>query len=531
MGEPVSTILGGLGVAGLVSVCLDCFDIVHDGLNLGRDYVLMEGRFSALRIRLFAWSKACGFLGESGPDPRLSNAAWRGHVQKQLNCICFLFMDAAKIVKKYDLVERHALQAARLGSPNAPFIDEGMQDFLRRIKQTKSRAGFLGVFIWALKDRKKFQELIDNLKEFVEALELVAKNLDLFDVQQRFIQYEIESISDINALEIIASSGIEEAGNDTLSDIASQRLLELRSNSNQTHSTYQSHRSRDTSGRSEGETFHSAASCLEQENTLASIEEDQEDLTTPPRTSLEEPILSSRQIGTSNDPTLVYNRQMMQNLFQQHGKPSSQPIHLDDASWGARLQEGEHVWLVKHKYHVVENTGFAGTLGRNSWKRIFKELRSAVSNPYLVVSLFSPGGLPSLGELPVVLLTIEGPPHSPYRDGIFHLWLTYPSVYPFSPLKLRFLTPIYHPNIDDRGEICMDTLSHGWSTNNGMGTVVMSLCSLLSDPDVEDPLVPELAALYVKNRSLYEKNAEEYTKMHATFDQSFPEYGVHVVKA
>jgi ubiquitin-conjugating enzyme E2 D/E len=430
-------------------------------------------------------------------------------------------MDAAKIVKKYDLVERHALQAARVGSPNAPFIDESMQDFLRRIRKTNSRAGFLGAFVWAVKDRRKFQELIDNLKEFVEALELVAKNLHLFEVQQQFIQYEIESISDIDALESIATSGIEEAGNAALSDIASQRLLELRSNSNQTTSTHQSHRNR---VQSEGETFYSAASHLEQENTLASIEEVGGDLATPFRTSLEDPILSSRQNGTSDDPTLLHNRQMMQGLFRRYGKPSSQPIHLDGASWGTRLRQWKHVGLAKH--HGAETTKFASTSALGSCRRrIIQELESAQNTPFLAFSQVS------LGEPPVVLLTMEGPPYSPYRDGIFHLRITYPYDYPFRPLKLRFLTPIYHPNIDDGGDICMDLLSHNWIANNTIEIVVMALCSLLSDPDVEDPLVPELAALYVKDRSLYEKNAEAYTKMHATFDQSFPEYGVHPVEA
>jgi hypothetical protein len=67
-----------------------------------------------------------------------------------------------------------------------------MQAFLTRIRKTKSRAGVLGALRWAVKDRKKFQELIDNLKEFIEALELVANNLNLFEVRQQFIHYEIE---------------------------------------------------------------------------------------------------------------------------------------------------------------------------------------------------------------------------------------------------------------------------------------------------------------------------------------------------
>jgi ubiquitin-conjugating enzyme E2 D/E len=156
-------------------------------------------------------------------------------------------------------------------------------------------------------------------------------------------------------------------------------------------------------------------------------------------------------------------------------------------------------------------------------RRIKKEMSSVQDSPFIDVSPVS------FGENPIVLVTVEGLPHSPYRGGIFHLSATYPLEYPFKPLRLRFLTTIYHPNIDDRGEICMDIVAENWATNLTITSVIQGLFSLLSDPGLEDPLVPEVAALFVKDRPLYEKNAEMYTKMHATCQQSFPDYGVHPV--
>jgi hypothetical protein len=50
----------------LVTVCLDCFDRVQDGLSLVKDFIFLEGQFSAPRIRLFAWAKVCGFKSDSG---------------------------------------------------------------------------------------------------------------------------------------------------------------------------------------------------------------------------------------------------------------------------------------------------------------------------------------------------------------------------------------------------------------------------------------------------------------------------------
>lgn len=55
-------------------------------------------------------------------------------------------------------------------------------------------------------------------------------------------------------------------------------------------------------------------------------------------------------------------------------------------------------------------------------------------------------------------LEITGPEDSPYEDGIFELDLSVTNRYPFEPPKLRFITPIYHPNIDSTGRICLDLL-------------------------------------------------------------------------
>ena len=45
-----------------------------------------------------------------------------------------------------------------------------------------------------------------------------------------------------------------------------------------------------------------------------------------------------------------------------------------------------------------------------------------------------------------------------YVGGLFRLELFLPGEYPMGPPKVRFLTKIYHPNIDRLGRICLDIL-------------------------------------------------------------------------
>lgn len=44
---------------------------------------------------------------------------------------------------------------------------------------------------------------------------------------------------------------------------------------------------------------------------------------------------------------------------------------------------------------------------------------------------------------------IMGPKDTPYEDGVFHIDIKIPERYPFEPPRLRFVTPVYHPNIDE----------------------------------------------------------------------------------
>ncbi len=89
--------------------------------------------------------------------------------------------------------------------------------------------------------------------------------------------------------------------------------------------------------------------------------------------------------------------------------------------------------------------------------------------------------------------TIMGPDDSAYAGGVFFLDIHFPSDYPFKPPKVSFTTRIYHCNINATGGICLDILKDAWSPALTISKVLLSICSLLTDANPNDPLVPDIA--------------------------------------
>ncbi|KAL0211099.1 hypothetical protein P9112_009397 [Eukaryota sp. TZLM1-RC] len=142
--------------------------------------------------------------------------------------------------------------------------------------------------------------------------------------------------------------------------------------------------------------------------------------------------------------------------------------------------------------------------------RINKEISRLMRDPITGISVtVDPSNNRSLTA------QVAGPPGTPYEGGVFTIEMFLPQNYPMEPPKCRFATDVYHMNIDSLGRICLDILKTDWSPAMQVSTVLLSIQSLLQDPNPEDPLRNDLASIFIANKKQYNENARQHTRQHA----------------
>ncbi|KAF2091313.1 ubiquitin-conjugating enzyme E2 [Saccharata proteae CBS 121410] len=137
----------------------------------------------------------------------------------------------------------------------------------------------------------------------------------------------------------------------------------------------------------------------------------------------------------------------------------------------------------------------------NVTKRLQTELMTLMMSPSPGISAF-----PDESNFLCWTGTIAGPADTPYAGLTLKLSFTFPANYPYEPPTVVFKTPIYHPNIDFSGRICLDILKEKWSAVYNVQSVLLSLQSLLGEPNNASPLNGQAA-------ELWDSNMEEFKRL------------------
>ncbi|KAL1748338.1 ubiquitin-conjugating enzyme/RWD-like protein [Schizophyllum fasciatum] len=112
--------------------------------------------------------------------------------------------------------------------------------------------------------------------------------------------------------------------------------------------------------------------------------------------------------------------------------------------------------------------------------------------------------------------SFPGPEGTPYEGGHFEVDIRIPETYPFQPVKMKFITKVYHPNVSSAsGAICLDILKDAWSPVLTLKSTLISLQSLLCSPEPNDPQDAEVAKHYTTSKRSFDETAAYWTHIYA----------------
>ncbi|KAF7684125.1 Ubiquitin-conjugating enzyme E2 2 [Astathelohania contejeani] len=137
-------------------------------------------------------------------------------------------------------------------------------------------------------------------------------------------------------------------------------------------------------------------------------------------------------------------------------------------------------------------------------RRLMKDLKNL--NEQSNRSIFA---IPLEDDIMTWCAIICGPKNTIFEDGTFSLLMKFSEQYPQNPPEVKFLTKMYHPNIYPNGEICLDILKNRWSPSYDVYAILLSIQSLLNDPNIDSPANTEAANTFINDETAYKNNVRE----------------------
>ncbi|XP_034469841.1 uncharacterized protein LOC117778419 isoform X1 [Hippoglossus hippoglossus] len=143
-------------------------------------------------------------------------------------------------------------------------------------------------------------------------------------------------------------------------------------------------------------------------------------------------------------------------------------------------------------------------------RRVLEELKSLHCDPHPFFRVFT-----SESDFTFWRILMQGPPDTPYEKGVFELYCQFGPEYPVRPPLVRFVTRVYHCNINSVGRICHSIFDRSYNAHITIRDVFDAVYGLLIIPEPDDPLDSILAEEFLTNREKYLLEAKKYTEQNA----------------
>jgi len=150
-------------------------------------------------------------------------------------------------------------------------------------------------------------------------------------------------------------------------------------------------------------------------------------------------------------------------------------------------------------------------------RRIMIEVRKLREIPQSFILEKAPDEEGRAPDTPIVLIGRILPKNAPYSQGSFQLEIKIPTDFPFKPPEVKFITQIYHPNVDKEGKICVDLLnaSESWKPTTPIVDIINAVIQVIDHPKIDHALNADIATQYQNNFQQFTKTATEYVNKHA----------------
>lgn len=590
-----------LGVAALFSTCVEAFDIVVSAKECTQEYEELSALLGIQQLRFGLWGQLVGlpsgFDDHQPPIPyntKLDLPHVRPRIERALDNIRNLLRKVAAVDGRYG-VTLATLDEETTTLRGTHIFHKPFDKLKARIRKGQKQKSMVKVMRWALHDATQFKDAIAQLTAFVDGLYQVTTSLDILQkhIEELRIHSEVQRITNEGDLELLAEATSKHSISSihrSISDAASRRLSvvnsasilgETRTQPRSNASTYSFHTAKTRPSERHLEAVGEVED-HEQEptpNALQIISAESSSTNVAAIRSCAECDDIGHQCSVDESAASCFNciKRQKQCSFDLDSSVSSLSDVNDNDSKSSKLSPISSRTTPQHERLIAEATSRSRAIPislsfedgdahhgdhmsaindadldywiENGPKLILQANRSTSADKRMLLELrnIRKAKVPFISATPIgdnlgeILASIEGPPNTPYEGGIFWILVLASKKMPPKAPILRFLTKIYHPNIDHRtGVLCAD-YQQKWNPSKAPSSMrvhltesttlwsartspdqwtllalLIAICALLASPNADDPLIPEIAQKYVEDPQGYHEAAKMWTKRYAS---------------